>query len=334
MRKTRLLSVALHNPSSETDPDERVATNLDNVLGLLDQAADYAPDFVSFPELCLHHATRGDGLLEDVAQPIPGPATDAVGEKARRLNSYVFLPMYERNGDQLHNATAFIGPDGEVVDVYRKIAPTTSEVESGLTPGSEVKVWETEFGRVGALICWDAQYEEVGRYLAQQDAELVFFLTLGSADHQLRNWARNHGYHVALCDKHSAQVYRPTGEVIARNGGWDNPKVETLDLGGGEARFSFAEVNLDCDTYFRGGGFEWGRELQKRYAGSVMIHAFNDDGLFVIESVDEDLSLTDLEAEFDGMVSLSEQEDEARTTARDAAEGSPLSTVYRDRKRT
>jgi hypothetical protein len=331
MRTARLLSVALHNPSSETDPDERVATNLDNVLRLLDQAADYDPDFVAFPELSLHHATRGDGLLEDVAEPIPGPATDAVGEKARELDSYIFLPMYERNGDQFHNATAFVGPDGEVVDVYRKVAPTTSEVESGLTPGSEVTVWETEFGRVGTLICWDAQYEEIGRFLAQQDADLVFFLTLGSADHQLRNWARNHGYHVALCDKHYAQVYRPTGDVIARNRGWDNPKVEDLNLGGGEARFSFAEVNLDCNTYFRGGGFEWARELQQRYAGSVMIHAYNDDGLFVIESVDSEVSLAEMEAEIDGMTRLGECEDEARATARAAADRSPLTPKSEDR---
>ena len=331
MRKARLLSVALHNPSSEIDPDERISRNLDNILGLLDQAAEYDPDFVCFPELCLHHATRGDGLLEDVAEPIPGPASHAVGKKARRLDSYVFLPMYERNGGQLYNATAFIDPDGEVVDVYRKVAPTAAEVQSGLTPGSEVKVWETEFGRVGALICWDAQYEEIGRYLAQQDPNLIFFLTLGSADHQLRNWARYHGFHVALCDKSHAQVYRPTGDVIARNGGWDNPKVEDLDLGDAEARFSFAEVNLDCNTYFRGGGFEWARELQKRYAGSVMIHAYNDDGLFVIESIDEGVSLADLEAEFDGMVPLSVQEDEARTTVRAAADRSPLVPKYEDR---
>lgn len=332
MRNVRILSIALHNPRDQTDPQARVATNLDNMIGLLDQAEDYDPDFVCFPEGCLHHAARGDGLLEDVAQPIPGPATEAVGEKARELDSYVFLPLYERNGDQLHNAVAFIGPDGDVVDVYRKIGPTAREVESGLTPGSEVKVWDTEFGRVGALICWDAQYEEIGRYLAQEDADLVFFPTLGSADHHLRNWAKYRGFHVALCDKHGAQVYRPTGDVIARNEGWNNPKVRDMDLGGGEARFSFAEVNVDCGAYHRGGGFEWARELQKRYAGSVMIHAYNDDGLFVVESVDEDVSLDDLEDEFDDMVPLCEYEDEARQTARAAVDDSPLRSTYEDRR--
>jgi len=331
MRETRVLSIALHNPSDETDPDARAARNLDNVLALLGQADTYDPDFVCFPELCLHHAARGDGLLEDVAEPIPGPATDAVGELARELDSYVFVPMYERDGDRFHNAVAFVGRDGEVVDTYRKVAPTHHEVAGGIVPGNEVPAWETEFGTVSALICWDAQYPEIGRYMAQQGVDLVFFPTLGSSDLHLRDWARYHGFHVAMCDKSGAHVYRPTGDVIARNGGWNNPKVRDLDLGGGEARFSFAEINTDCNAYHRGGGFEWARDLQREYGGSVMIHAHNDEGILTIESVDEDVSLADLEAEFDGMTPQCEYEDEARRTARAATERSPLLPMYEER---
>lgn len=330
MRTTNVLSVALHNPRDTIDAESRASQNLENILALLDQADTYDPDFVCFPEGCLHHAARGDGLIDDIAEQIPGPSTDAVGERARELDSYVLLPMYERADGRIHNAVAFIGRDGEVVDVYRKVAPTTREVESGITPGSEVKTWETEFGTVGALICWDAQYAEIGRYLAQQDADLVFFPTLGSADHHLKNWAKYYGYHVALCDKHGAQVYRPTGDVVARNEGWNNPKVRDLDLGGGEARFSFARINTDCKAYHRGGGFEWARDLQQKYGESVMIHAFNEDGVFVIESVDEDVSLADLEAEFDGMIPQCEYEDEARETARAAADRSPLLPMYEE----
>lgn len=324
MRTTKVLSIGLHNPRHTTDAEARAAQNRENMLALLDQADTYDPDFVCFPEGCLHHAARGDGLLPDIAEPIPGPATEPFGEVARDLDSYVLVPMYERNGDQVHNAVAFIGRDGDVVDVYRKVAPTEREVESGITPGSEVKTWETEFGTVGALICWDAQYAEIGRDLAQQDADLVFFPTLGSADHHLRDWAKYYGYHVALCDKHGSHVYRPTGDVIARNEGWNNPKVTDVDLGGGEARFSYAELNTDCNAYHRGGGSEWARDLQREYAGSVMIHAYNDDGVFIIESVDEDLSLADLETEFEGMRRLCDVEDGARRTAQSAADRTPL----------
>jgi hypothetical protein len=330
MRSARILSIALHNPRDTTDAEARTSRNLDNILNLLSQAPEYDPDFVCFPEGCLHHAARNDGLLDEIAQPIPGPATDAVGEMARELDSYVLLSMYERDGDRIHNAVAFIDRDGDVVDVYRKVAPTTGEVESGITPGSEIKTWETEFGTVGALICWDAQYAEVGRYLAQQGADLVFFPTLGSADHHLRDWTKYYGYHVALCDKNGAQVYRPTGDVISRNWGWNNPKVTDLGLGGGEARFSFAEINTHCNSYHRGGGFEWARDLQREHGESVMVHAYNDDGMFVIETLDEDLSLADLEAEYEGMIPLCEYEDEARRTARAAADRSPLLPMYDD----
>ncbi|MFP4189154.1 MAG: universal stress protein [Halobacteriales archaeon] len=83
MRNARILSIALHNPRDETDPTARAAQNLDNMFALLDEAGNYDPDFICFPEACLHHAARNDGLLEEIAEPIPGPATDAVAEKAR-----------------------------------------------------------------------------------------------------------------------------------------------------------------------------------------------------------------------------------------------------------
>jgi hypothetical protein len=324
MRNASILSIALHNPRDETDPEVRASQNLDNMLALLDEADDFDPDFVCFPEACLHHAARNDGLLEEIAEPIPGPATEAVAEKARALDSYVVLPMYEREGETYYNSAALITPDGDVQGVFRKVAPTIGEIESGLTPGSEVPVWETEFGTVGALICWDAQYTEVGRAFARQGVDLVLFPTHGSADAQFRNWSRRFGYHVVLCDKNKTRVYRPTGDVVAHNGGWDNPRVEEIDLGGGEAHFSLAEVNLDCGTYHRSGGFEWARALQRKYADSVQISAYNNDGVFVIESIDEDVTLADLEAEFDGMMPRWEYEDAVRERARAAADDSPL----------
>lgn len=332
MRNARILSIALHNPRDETDPTARAAQNLDNVLALLDEAADYNPDFVCFPEACLHHAARNDGLLEAIAEPIPGPGTDAVAEKARALDSYVLLPLYEQDGDTYYNAATLITPDGTVQGTFRKLAPTIAEIDSGLTPGSEIPVWETEFGTVGALICWDAQYEEVGRSFARQGADLVLFPTHGPADAQFRNWTRRYGYHVALCDKDTAKVYRPTGEVVAKNGGWNNPKVDDLDLGGGEARLSFAVVNLDCDSYHRKDGFEWARRLQKEYAESVQISAFNGDGLFVIESIDKAVSLADLEAEIDGMVRRTDYEDSVRDRVLATVDDSPLTVPLKDRR--
>lgn len=326
MRRTRILSVALFNPTDEDDPDERVRVNLENILAMLDRAKGYDPDFVCFPEACLQHAASG--MLEDVAQPIPGPATDAVGEKAAELDSYVVLPMYERDGDAFYNAAAFIDPDGDVVGTYRKVAPTDGEMDNGITPGGEVPAWDTPFGRVGIAICWDNRYPEVGTRLRAEGVNLLFFPTHGTGHHQMMQWAQYNGYHVALCDKHDAKVYTPYRSVLAEVGDeWKNPEVEDADLRGGRAWLSFAEVNTDCKSYHKASetAWDWPNEIAREYPGSTQFSAQPGDGIFVLESLDEDLSLEDLEAEFD-METVAEYEEGVRRRVHEetGAGSSPL----------
>jgi hypothetical protein len=324
MRKARVLSIALHNPSDLDDPDERVRINLDNITALLDRAATFDPDFVCLPEATLQHASNH--MLDDLAQPIPGPATDVIGEYARSLDSYVFLPLYERDGDTFYNATAFIDPDGEVVGTYRKLAPTPGEMDAGITPGEEVKVWDTPFGRVGALICWDARYPAVGTRLGAKRANLVFFPTHGTSHNQLATWAQYHGYHVVLCDKNDAKVFTPRREVTAEVGDkWKNPQVDDIDLHGGRAWFSFAEINTDTKSYSKASDtvWTWAKEVQRQYGDSVVLDAATEDGIFVLESIDEDLSLADIEAEFE-METTHEYEDRTRARVHETVDDSPL----------
>lgn len=299
MRTARVLLVSLHNPADpEDDPSDRVDGNLQNVLVLLEKAEEYDPDVVCFPEATLHHAMRGDASTEDIAQPIPGPATDAVAEKARDLDSYVMFGMYERDGDALFNAAPLVGPDGEVVGTYRKLAPTIGEMNDGIRPGSRVPVWDTEFGRIGAAICWDGQYAEVGSHLSRKGANLVLRPTLGAEHSRLSTWALFNSYHVANCDKNGARFYAPTGDDFAGNAeGWNMPAVTDVDLRGGTAHLSFAEINTDCKTYPRRG---WIEEALGEYGGSLVFHESVEDGLVVLESIDPDLTLDDVEREFDG----------------------------------
>lgn len=62
--------------------------------------------------MTLQHAAGQDGVAVELAQPIPGPATKAVSEKARARDSYIVLPMYERDGDHYYNSAALINPAG------------------------------------------------------------------------------------------------------------------------------------------------------------------------------------------------------------------------------
>jgi hypothetical protein len=318
VQRARLLSVALHNPRLETDRAEK---HLDNILGMLDLAAEYDPDFVCFPEVSLGHAARQDGLLDEAAQDVPGPATEAVGEKARALDSYVVLPLYERDGDDVYNSAVLVDPDGELRGTYRKVAPTGGEIDGGLTPGEDIPVFETEFGRVGLFICWDIKYAEVGAQLAQKGADLVFHPTHGSGHRRCQTWAQYYGYMLVFCDKHGARVFEPVGVDVGGNANeWNLPTVDA-DLRGGEARHSFAEVNVDTRTYTRRAVLA---DVMDEYRGDLVMHERSSEGVVVLESISESVSLDDVECEFDDLEQARGYEERMRQRVLEATDDSPL----------
>jgi|AntRauTorcE11898_2_1112593.scaffolds.fasta_scaffold00647_15 hypothetical protein len=324
MRTATVVSVALHNPSDLDDPDERVGTNLDNVTALLDHVAGYDPDVVVFPEKVLHHACKS--MLPEVAEPIPGPSTAAVGEMARAIDSYVVVGLYERDGEDLYNAAVLLDRDGSVLGTYRKVAPSQSELDHGITPGTEVPVWDTPLGGIGMAICWDGRYPEIGTHLGTNGADLVCFPTLGSTHEALATWAQYNGYHVAVCDKNGARMHTPYRSVRADvSHRWKNPEVETIDLHGGRAALSVATINTDCRSYSKAddGVWDWPNAIRERYPGATNVHVAQDDGVVVVECVDDDLTLDDLEAEFD-MVGTREFEDGVRARVHTVVDDSPL----------
>lgn len=320
MRQARVLSFALNPPIDATD---RVETNLDRILTLLDEAASYDPDFVCFPEFALQLRFAGDGRSRrEVARPVPGPETDAVAARAVELDSHVWLPMIEDAGDALYNAAVLIGPDGEVRGRSHKFAPTIREMEDGVSPGTDVPVWDTEFGRVGACICWDARYPELGTRFAQRGVDLLFHPTTAKSTRRFEAWASYYGYHVALCDKHEAKVVSPaTGIAAATSTDFGNPTIEFE--GGGDARVSFAVVNTDCGSYGRYQNRAQVDAIRDRYGGSVTFHELPDVGNVVIESLGEDVSIDDLEAEFD-LEPMFDYEDRTRNRVHAEVDGSPL----------
>lgn len=324
MRRIRTLQYALHNPSDSDDPQERVDINLRNILALLDHAAGHDPDLVVFPEAALQHAASD--MVEDVAQPVPGPATDAVAEKAVALDSYVVLPMYEQADGRYYNSAALIDPSGEVLGTFRKLVPTIREMDCGISPGSEVPVWDTDLGRVGMFICWDSRYPEIGTELGAKGVELAVHPTHGSSHEAYRVWAKYNGFHVALCDKNDAKMYTPTGAVLGQNeAGWKAPRVEDVDLEDAEAVLSFTEVNTDMRSYSRGSStaWDWPNDIREAYPGSIVLHNSFEDAVSIVECVDENLTLDDLEAEFE-METTRDYEDRTRERAIAEAEDSPL----------
>ena len=109
----------------------------------------------------------------EVAEPVPGRTTRVLGELARARDAWVVAGLYEREGVAIYNTAVLLDRQGRLAGAYRKVYLPREEVEGGLTPGDEYPVFTTDFGRVGLMICWDAQYADPARALALGGAELV-----------------------------------------------------------------------------------------------------------------------------------------------------------------
>jgi N-carbamoylputrescine amidase len=118
----------------------------------------------------------------DMAEPIPGPSTDAIGAVARELEIVVVASLFERRAPGLyHNTAVVFETDGAIAGVYRKMHipddPGFYE-KFYFTPGDlGFRAWDTRFGRIGVLICWDQWYPEAARLTALSGAQILFYPT-------------------------------------------------------------------------------------------------------------------------------------------------------------
>ena len=104
------------------------------------------------------------GRLHEQAVTVPGPVTEAVGAAVEKAGTVVVLGVNERDGRSLYNTQVIFDADGSICGKRRKIMPTFHErLVWGWGDGSGLKVFETEVGRVGALICWE-HYMPLARY--------------------------------------------------------------------------------------------------------------------------------------------------------------------------
>ena len=117
-----------------------------------------------------------------LAEPVPGPSTEALQKVAGELGVVIIASLFEKRAQGLyHNTTAVIDADGSYLGKYRKMHipddPAYYE-KFYFTPGDlGYKVWKTKFATIGVLICWDQWYPEAARITALMGAEILFYPT-------------------------------------------------------------------------------------------------------------------------------------------------------------
>ena len=160
------------------------AKNLDRAVARVKEARRAGADVVCLPELfrSQYFCQREDASLFDLAEPVPGPTTEALGRVAKETGTVVVAPIFERRAAGLyHNSAAIIDADGQLRGLYRKMHipddPAFYE-KFYFTPGDlGFRAFDTQAGRIGTLICWDQWYPEGARLTALQGAVVLFYPT-------------------------------------------------------------------------------------------------------------------------------------------------------------
>lgn len=177
---SRKVNVALIQRSVTLDPEE----NLRETVKDIERAAEMGANIVCTQELfrSVYFCQTEDYKYFDLAEPIPGPSTDVLGPIAKKHGIVLVASLFERRAQGLyHNTAVVFDADGSIAGIYRKMhIPDDPQFYEKFyfTPGDlGFQAFDTKFGKVGVLICWDQWYPEAARLTALAGAEILFYPT-------------------------------------------------------------------------------------------------------------------------------------------------------------
>jgi len=161
-----------------------VSENMQKTLAGIRLAAQKGAQVVVLQELfrSLYFCEVEDHDNFKLAEAIPGPSTEQLGEVAKELGVVIVASLFEKRAEGLyHNTTAVLDSDGSYLGKYRKmhIPDDPGYFEKFyFTPGDlGYKVFSTRFGKIGVLICWDQWYPEAARITALMGADFLVYPT-------------------------------------------------------------------------------------------------------------------------------------------------------------
>jgi N-carbamoylputrescine amidase len=237
-------------------------TNLNTAVERIREAAGRGAQIVCLQELFRspYFCQRQDPGVFDLAEPIPGPSTERLSAVARETGAVVVGSLFERRAAGVYHNTAVVhDADGTLLGLYRKMHIPDDPLyfeKYYFTPGDlGFRTFDTRFGRIGVLVCWDQWFPEGARLTALQGADVLLYPTaigwhpkekaeFGVAQHQAweliqRSHALANGVFVGAVNRvgHEGQaggglefwgasfVSDPFGQVVQRAG---HDREETL----------------------------------------------------------------------------------------------------------
>ena len=226
--------------------------NLDEISRIVDKEGEKGTDLIILPEAC-----RG---LEMEPEPVDGITISTLAQLAEKHNTYIVCPIYRKdNNIKRINSAVLLDRKGGTVCVYDKVYPYWEEFELNppVETGLEAPVYNADFGRIGMAICFDANFPEVWKRLADQGAEIVVWPSAYSAGTTLQAHAINNNFYIVTSTLLSdCTVYDINGKEILYE------KSEGINI-------SHITLDLDRGIYHENFNMEKRDKLLKDYAESI-----------------------------------------------------------------
>lgn len=263
--------------------DPSMERNFQKTMGFLDSFSKMKPDIICFPEVFLR--TGIDDNIKD-SDEITKKAFDSLSERARSLNCYIIAGAHEYIDSRKYNVAWLFNRNGRLEGRYCKCFPTIQEInETQITPGSEMPVFETDFGKLGITICYDIGFSNIWSTLASKGAELIAWISDYDGGFPLQTYAWSNSYYIvsSVRTNHS-KIIDKTGRILSSSSRWGGWTSRVIDLDKQIFHTDYHDNKL--------------AEIQHKLGNGVTIENFSEEGIFTLESNDAEWPMERIISEF------------------------------------
>jgi len=275
-------------------PDTTTESRIKRVLSRMGEVIGMKPDIICLPELFSTMWVKEKKALTEIAEDekIPGMITGRISAFAKKNHCYVVCPLVTKAGGYFYNSSLLIDRKGDIAGAYHKTHPVKTEIfpnqdfkGGGMRPGAiDQPVIETDFGKVGMQISYDANWSDGWDNLKKKGVDIVLFSSSFPGGRILNYHALKNSYYIVSSTVGDARIIDISGN--------------DLDATSDFVRYAWATINLDkvnVTTWPTNGNLP---DLFKKYGDRLRIKVWGNSDVITIESRDPQLQVSDVLKEF------------------------------------
>ncbi len=266
--------------------EQKIEKRIDVWGNLIDTAALDNPDIILLPEHFLFSGMVYKKI--DVAESLPkgGPVTKFLSGKAKEYKTHIFASYYRKDRKGIYNSAILFDRKGKIAGAYDKTFPVVEEMSrDGILPGKGAKVFKTDFGKIGAVICFDFNFRELFAEYKSKGVELLCFLSDFRAGFQIPIVAyENQVFIVSSTPGENSVIVDPLGRTLAESSMY--------------GKIIFSKINLDSRIVHVDYNQDKVAKLKKKYKEYVKVDVASPEAIYFLSSFHPKRSIEEMIKEF------------------------------------